>query len=349
MGSDHQGKEENGSNGSFVRLSEILDTMERKNREYQASLALIDSASGKMMSTRVSFMGAPGQGQVPGVPPGGVITPSTPAGGPTGGNGEIAVDRMSYVRYICCAMTLFSLTGQPGACINAAVHLWSFVTDQWIDPFAFAIEFNALKHTHALDTAVSSLVWVLEMAAGLEAGRSSPSTCCDHPGLVPMVDEEAAHEMRMGGGVMTGTTNPGTAQGSVTGGGGGQPTTSNTSVASVRFPPGTSSSDSSLETFTALAVQFPCPKRTLYEYLASSKSIMVYLLKVLWLLREYKQVVEVGSRALSLYMLSAPSEYSRNVGKHILHLMVDAQEQLVQQAETFLQQQVTTQPYDTTF
>ena len=50
-------------------------------------------------------------------------------------------------------------------------------------------------------------------------------------------------------------------------------------------------------------------------------------------------MVEVGSRALSLYMLAGPSEYSRNVGKHILHLMLDAQEQLVQQAITFLQQQ----------
>ena len=59
----------------------------------------------------------------------------------------------------------------------------------------------------------------------------------------------------------------------------------------------------------------------------------------MWLLREFKHVVEVGSRAISLYMVAAPSEHSRGLGKHILHLMVDAQEQLVAQAEAFLQQQ----------
>ena len=164
-------------NGSFVRLSGLLDEMERKNREYLASLALIDGASGKP-SSRVSFIGQ--IGAVGGAA--GAITPSTPAGGAPTGNGEIVphlspllssnvpflipyqstplfayvpfntpslisypiypppytlsilspppftgeivVDRMAYVRYMCAAMTLFSLTGQPGACVNAAVHLW---------------------------------------------------------------------------------------------------------------------------------------------------------------------------------------------------------------------------------
>ena len=64
--------------------------MERKNREYLASLALIDGAGGRVglgVSSRVSFMGQLGVG---GVAPG-AITPSTPAGA-VAGNGENVVD-----------------------------------------------------------------------------------------------------------------------------------------------------------------------------------------------------------------------------------------------------------------
>ena len=322
-------------NGSFLRLCDVLD-------------AAAPGADGGEDGRQVTFTGA--------------------AGAPPGPAGDVTVGRQEYLRYMCAAISLFSLTGLPAATVAAAAHLWTFVTDQWADPIAFAIEFHALARP--LHTAASALVWALEAAAGFEPGHSSPSTRCDHPALVPEEDADALHEERMGTVVgsapATATvTATGTAAGSVAGGG------------TVNFHPGALRGKDAMENFNALAVAVPSPQRALQEYLDASKAVLAYLLKVvpvapgrdaflahpsranlplglspfgalplelslcqvLWLLREFKHVVEVGSRAISLYMLAAPSEHSRGLGKHVLHLMVDAQEQLVEQAEAFLQLQ----------
>ena len=49
---------------------------------------------------------------------------------------------------------------------TAAVHLWTFLVDNFYDPISFALEFHVLKKH--LSTTVEAIVSVLEVSSGME-------------------------------------------------------------------------------------------------------------------------------------------------------------------------------------
>jgi len=52
------------------------------------------------------------------------------------------------------------------------------------------------------------------------------------------------------------------------------------------------------------------------------------MLKVLWLIGEFKEVVELGTRILTLYSVIAP-ELCKDIGDHVIPLMTHGQEEVI--------------------
>ena len=77
----------------------------------------------------------------------------------------------------------------------------------------------------------------------------------------------------------------------------------------------------------ALSPTFPCPVKTVQEYMKSTRTLLTFLLKSLWLLREFKEVVSTGSRVLNLFVQKAPLQ-SRDIGSQIISLIIDSQEEV---------------------
>jgi len=93
--------------------------------------------------------------------------------------------------------------------------------------------------------------------------------------------------------------------------------------------------DSSQVSTTAGGGQGVCPPRDVKEYLFVCRDLLVFLIKVLWILEDFVDVVEIGSRVLSVYMTPQGVEYCKPFDK-CLPLITHAQEQLLKQAQARL-------------
>lgn len=74
-----------------------------------------------------------------------------------------------------------------------------------------------------------------------------------------------------------------------------------------------------------------CPPRDVKEYLFVCRDLLVFLIKVLWILEEFTDVVEIGSRVVNVYTSAQGVEYCKPFDK-CLPLITHAQEQLLKQA-----------------
>lgn len=91
----------------------------------------------------------------------------------------------------------------------------------------------------------------------------------------------------------------------------------------------------SVENMEHGALDISICQRDIKGYLFQCRDLFIYLIKVLWLLEEFSEVVEVGNRVLSVYMTPVGNEYSKTFDS-ILPLMLHAQEQLLHRSQVEL-------------
>ena len=64
--------------------------------------------------------------------------------------------------------------------------------------------------------------------------------------------------------------------------------------------------------------------KVVQEYLFTSRDMLVYFVKVLWLHKQYKEVVELGSRIVNIYIKKGV-EFCKPVGQALMPLVIHAQ------------------------
>ena len=77
------------------------------------------------------------------------------------------------------------------------------------------------------------------------------------------------------------------------------------------------------------------PPRLVKEHLLAARSCVVFLVKALWLYHQHLDVVDLGTRALHVYLTTAP-ELVKVMGEATMPLLTHSQEQLVDAAEQVL-------------
>jgi hypothetical protein len=79
----------------------------------------------------------------------------------------------------------------------------------------------------------------------------------------------------------------------------------------------------------------PVSPRAMKEFALQIKDLYVFLVKVLWLCKCYKDVVDLGSRGISVYIAMAP-EFGKSLGYAMLPLIKHSQERIIDECNILL-------------
>jgi hypothetical protein len=85
------------------------------------------------------------------------------------------------------------------------------------------------------------------------------------------------------------------------------------------------------------AISNPVTARTLKEYALQLRDLCIFLTKYLWFFQSYSDVVNIGSRLITVYISVAP-EFGKTMGYALFPLMKHAQAQIIMKGERSLQE-----------
>lgn len=77
------------------------------------------------------------------------------------------------------------------------------------------------------------------------------------------------------------------------------------------------------------------PNKSLIEMMYTARNALVFFIQLLWLYKDYEDVVDIGSRILNLYMAKSP-EFCKRFGDICTPLLINAQENLISVARVSL-------------
>ena len=230
-----------------------------------------------------------------------------------------------FVRCMGASIELFCEAGSPFAAVHVCCKLWNFIVSEWMDPRQFAEAFSSCRNV--LLRLLSSLTNLLEYMS---------FSGSDMLGLEPLGENE--EEALLGG--MVG------AEG-VRGGDGGREVHFNVAVheggRDGKVAVVTSGNGNlALEENTALLggplEATPSYVRQAKENMLLLRNLLVFLLQVVWLYRDQPlKVVLLGSRIFRSYASNCP-EFCKVFGDACLPLVLQAQENLVDNATLQLEQ-----------
>jgi hypothetical protein len=216
----------------------------------------------------------------------------------------ISLDKLNYVNHLMASIYFFQTSKNYTAAVQAIVTMWNYLVDEWYDPSSFAIDFISFKKN--IYTASVSMVTIIECLGRsniLSGGYEELGVTIDDDAKSVGSSIEFQDTMAFGDGNVESENfdDDGT-------------------IVDIGKLRGTNSVRSDKENI----------------YLCSN--LNGFMIKVLWLFKRHKEVVNIGSRIMDIFVRNAP-EFSKQIGELCFPFILHSQSELIGKAEKGLEVQ----------
>lgn len=201
------------------------------------------------------------------------------------------------IRYLCCALVFFGQCGASNAAVDVTCRLWNLVVDGWVHPKTFALECMAVPvPVLPEEEPIAEDVHQEEKDENKEV--FVPHTMKK---IIVLAAEALAHVLEVVSGIFE---------------------DEDLGAADSAF-----FQDQSNETSRTMTLA-TCTVRESKEYLCSVRNVANYLVKVLWLFRSWREVVEIGTRVTAVYSQAVSLDISRAIMESTWGYIIHSQSQL---------------------